>query len=160
MGVRTVATDGYLKICTNYMETDRTFQELQNEAIEQARVLNQSPTVEEHQQYTKAYNNLIEYYKILRTNEYRSMPPLEKGLVRMTPKEYLERVSYDIYGCTMLETVFECDCGQVKKYAADMRNGDIFPLIYLDYTHHRQEGRHRSLAYYTNGCNEIPVLIY
>lgn len=39
------------------------------------------------------------------------------------------------------------DFDKVHRYSEAMRNGDTFPVPYLDYDWHQQEGRHRAFAY-------------
>lgn len=159
-GIRKIGKDAYYSLCENYLITDIKFKDIQERIIAQYKLLRQSPSMKDIEIYKNLYNELVECYSILEKKEHKNLPPLQKGVVWMTTKEYLERVSYDIYGCTLLETIAECDNAQISNFAKDMKHGDTFPPIYLDYTNRKQDGRHRSLAYYINGYKEIPVTIY
>lgn len=77
----------------------------------------------------------------------------EKGqdakIVYMTPNEYLERCAKDIFNSTWEKTVASIErnyADTITKYANDMKNGDKFPIPYLNYVTENQEGRHRALA--------------
>lgn len=77
----------------------------------------------------------------------------EKGqdakIVYMSPNEYLERCAKDIFNSTWEKTVSSIErnyADTITKYANDMKNGDKFPIPYLDYVYLNQEGRHRALA--------------
>jgi len=94
-------------------------------------------------------------------------------IVEMSPKEYMQRVSYDIFSkipdndhaTTMRSTLRGVSNELASQYASEMNQGDKFPLPYLDYegmiySIPGQEGRHRAVAAYINGYDKIPVLIY
>lgn len=159
-GIRNINNDKYFSICKNYLLTDTKFAKLQKDIVEQYKILRESPSIEDLNRYNNLYDNICEYYELLGRKEFKKMPVINKGITKMSPKEYLERVSYDIYRCTLLETIAECDPEQIYRYTNDMNKGDIFPTVYIDYTNKKQEGRHRSLAYYLNNIKIIPVIIY
>lgn len=50
---------------------------------------------------------------------------------------------------------------KVEKYAENMKEGDVFPLPYLDYADNLQEGRHRALAFEKafGEYKEFPVMV-
>lgn len=90
----------------------------------------------------------------------------EKGkdskIVYMTADKYIDECINNIFNSSYEQTVTNSvDEDVVASYAEDMKKGDIFPLPYLDYVTHNQEGRHRMLAFkMVNGRNaEAPVLI-
>lgn len=80
-------------------------------------------------------------------------------LVEMSPKEYMERISYDVFGHTFQNTLNSAYEPKVQKYAKMMREGTKFDIGYIDYQRQEQEGRHRALAAYLNGYDKIPVYI-
>lgn len=87
---------------------------------------------------------------------------LAKGIgyiSEMTPKEYLERCSYDIFSSTYESTVLGVDYGNILKYAKEMSEGTKFDMGYLDYNSNKQEGRHRAMAAELLGIEKIPVYI-
>lgn len=93
---------------------------------------------------------------------------IEKGDVRvveMSPKEYMQRVSYEIFGSSMTRTMNGVNLETAKKYAQEMQAGSQAPMPYLDYdgllrVGMAQEGRHRAIAAYLNGYDKIPVAVY
>lgn len=103
------------------------------------------------------------------TNSYQSdvLEGKIKGktatIVEMSPDEYLERTYRQIFKKpTEKASAFsETPRTQkyVKEYAEAMRNGEKFPLPYLDYSTAQQEGRHRALAAKAAGIEKIPVVI-
>lgn len=88
---------------------------------------------------------------------------LENGrgyIAKMSPEEYIKRCAFDIFtGATIESTLGGCDESTVKKYEGMMRDGTKFDMPYLDYGRNGQEGRHRALAAYNLGIDEIPVLV-
>lgn len=69
-------------------------------------------------------------------------------IVQMTPKEYYEACAKDIFGCTVdhLLNSRKIHEDTIAKYRSDMKNGDVFPLCFLNYATQQQEGLHRMLA--------------
>ena len=81
-------------------------------------------------------------------------------IVEMSPKEYLERCAYQIFGEGTLESqIGSVDLKNVNKYADAMELGDQFPIPYLNFVSENQEGRHRALAAMMNGYEKIPVAV-
>ena len=84
-------------------------------------------------------------------------------VVEMSPDEYMERAYRQIFkkpsekGRTFADIPEHSE--DIAKYAEAMRNGEKFPLPYLDYTSAGQEGRHRALAAKAAGIDRIPVVI-
>lgn len=91
---------------------------------------------------------------------------LENGigfLAEMSPREYLERCAYDIFGSSF-ERAMYVEFENVQQYAQMMADGVQFDMGYLDYDIHGsgqfgQEGRHRAMAAYLLGIEKIPVYI-
>lgn len=65
----------------------------------------------------------------------------------MTPNEYYEKCAKDIFNMSVdsLMRSRRSD-GTTQQYVDAMLNGSQFPLCYLDYTTHNQEGLHRMMA--------------
>lgn len=84
-------------------------------------------------------------------------------IVEMSPDEYMERAYRQIFkkptekGKTFADIPEHSE--DIAKYAEAMRNGEKFPLPYLDYAGGGQEGRHRALAAKAAGIDRIPVVI-
>ena len=90
----------------------------------------------------------------------------EKGkdskIVYMTADEYINECINNIFKSNYESTVTNAvDMNTVYKYVFDMKHGDIFPIPYLNYVNHQQEGRHRMLAFkLLNGEDaKAPVLV-
>lgn len=81
-------------------------------------------------------------------------------LVEMTPMEYLEHVSYEIFNAP-LQPMIEHSISKsiAEKYAKEMNEGARFPIGFIDYIRKNQDGRHRALAAHLNGYDKIPVYI-
>lgn len=81
----------------------------------------------------------------------------------MSPKEYLQRITYDIFATrengSYMEKTLRINWANVKKYAKQMREGTKFDIPWLDYDQKGQEGRHRAIAALLNGYTEIPVAV-
>ena len=92
----------------------------------------------------------------------------------MSPTEYMEEVtdmfreaSIEEYPeqmkdreFTILDTFLGMGRGDgICKIVDDMRKGDVFPMLVLDYDLMQQEGRHRAMASHILQNYSIPVLI-
>ena len=86
---------------------------------------------------------------------------LEDGIgfiAEMSPDEYLDRISFEIFHTTR-ERAIVCDYENVKTYAKMIADGVKFDMGYLDYSNGGQEGRHRAMACKLLGIEKIPVYI-
>lgn len=87
-----------------------------------------------------------------------------KGFIaRMSPDEYLQRISYDIFETTV-EHATVVEFSNVQQYAQMMADGVKMDMGYINYEVHGsgrfgQEGRHRAMAAKLLGIDEIPVYI-
>ena len=79
-------------------------------------------------------------------------------IAEMTPDEYLERISMDIFH-TSYERTTSCYYENVKEYARQMASGVKFDMGYIDYEKGGQEGRHRAMSAKILGIEKIPVYI-
>jgi hypothetical protein len=94
--------------------------------------------------------------------EYKRKNKGENAYIsEMTPKEYIERVSKQIFKKPVETQPFAVNKKDVSKYVDDMGKGDKFPMPVLDYRKGMatQEGRHRAFAAEQAGLEKIPVLI-
>lgn len=81
-------------------------------------------------------------------------------VVEMSPKEYIERVNYQIFNkYTTAQNISGRSYNTVNEYAEMMRQGVKFDTPYLDYDEEGQEGIHRALAAIQNGYERIPVIV-
>lgn len=101
--------------------------------------------------------------KITKKDYYKFEKGKDCKLVYMTGKEYLEKCAKDIFGTDYDSAVTNnawVSQESVNAYAEAMKRGEVFPLCYLDYASHSQEGRHRALAFIKAfGENEkMPVM--
>ena len=106
-------------------------------------------------------SKLGSHQEILSDPEYfKENKNRELSKVVMTPDEYIEECA-EAFGIPKQELMESRDRDMFKKYAEDMRNGDKFPPLSLDYSQGKfsQEGIHRALASRYNGVNEVPVMI-
>ena len=101
------------------------------------------------------YSSLRDYYN---KNKW------EVSVVEMSPRDYL----YNSYSNKLDEwDKYEAiqhvaEDPSVAEYAENMKNGDKFPLVSIEYNEDgwlAQEGRHRALAAQRNGIETIPVLV-
>lgn len=82
-----------------------------------------------------------------------------KGFIaEMSPKEYLQRISYDVFGSTYSSTVSGVNENNVIKYANIMKSGTKFDMPSI-IEGKGQEGRHRAMAAYLLGYKKIPVYV-
>ena len=101
--------------------------------------------------------------KITKKEYYKFEKGKDCKLTYMTGKEYLEKCAKDIFGTDYDSAVTNSiwiSQESVDAYAEAMKRGEVFPLCYLDYKSHSQEGRHRALAFIKAfGENEkMPVM--
>ena len=88
----------------------------------------------------------------------------EKGmdgrLTTMTCDEYIQHCVDDIFKSSYEGVVRWVDEAKVHEYANHMKQGETFPIPYLNYVDEQQEGRHRAFAFKEAfGANaEFPVL--
>ena len=83
-------------------------------------------------------------------------------IVEMSPKEYLERITHQVFTKSTLQTTVRGTLAKnVAKYANMMRHGTKFymPSMTLNERERGQEGRHRALAAMLNGYSKIPVIV-
>ena len=110
----------------------------------------------------KAYKGEYEGFDMSKSTNSKQSDALEgklKGktatIVEMSPDEYMERAYRQIFKKPSEKGKVFADIPEhsedIAKYAEAMRNGEKFPLPYLDYGKNGgQEGRHRALA--ANSC--------
>ena len=87
-------------------------------------------------------------------------------VVEMSPREYLQRISYHIFGprydyTTLLENQFRIaqHDQSLKDILKAMKSGTKMYTPYLNYREKEQEGRHRAVAAMLMGMDRIPVVI-
>lgn len=94
--------------------------------------------------------------KVVREALYRCRWRLEI----VCPKEYINCVS-TFHGLDM-KSIKDSRCGgKIKSYADAMAQGDMFPVLVLDYSFKdrmAQEGLHRAFAASLAGIDRVPVL--
>ena len=85
----------------------------------------------------------------VRERDYFKFEKGKDGIITyMTANDYINHCIHDIFNSTYDRTVTNAvDWSSVDKYAEAMKNGEKFPLCYLDYVTNNQEGRHRALAF-------------
>ena len=85
----------------------------------------------------------------VRERDYFKFEKGRDGIITyMTADDYINHCIHDIFNSTYDKTVtYAVDWNNVDKYAKAMKNGEKFPLCYLDYVTNNQEGRHRALAF-------------
>lgn len=87
---------------------------------------------------------------------------VERGdavIVEMSPKEYLQRISYDVFKTSLQGGLRGVSISSIKKYATEMKSGTKYDMPWIDYKNGGQEGRHRALAAILNGYKKIPVAV-
>lgn len=68
-------------------------------------------------------------------------------VVMMTPEEYYQECATKVFTTSSDKLKAQRRANDlVDKYAQDMKSGDKFPLPYIDYPNHGQEGLHRMMA--------------
>lgn len=89
----------------------------------------------------------------------------KKGMIGkiewMSPREYIDKC---VVGFRSVGEPGEVERGRepklIKKYAKEMQQGDIFPMLELDYRGgFGQEGLHRAMAAEMIGVNKVPVFV-
>lgn len=74
----------------------------------------------------------------------------EKGMngrmTKMTCDEYIQHCVDDIFKSSYEGVVRWIDEAKVHEYARHMKQGETFPIPYLNYAEGQQEGRHRAFA--------------
>lgn len=85
-------------------------------------------------------------------------------IVRMTPDEYLKGAFEATDGSIGGDFASWMRSNKVspeklEKYAEDMKTGDRFPMVYIDYKKGSQDGRNRAVAASKAGAKDIPVAI-
>lgn len=79
-------------------------------------------------------------------------------IVEMSPKEYLQRISYEVFNNSLYRTM-NVNPRTVAKYANMMANGTKFDIGFINYKSIGQEGRHRAIAAMLLNADKIPVII-
>lgn len=96
-------------------------------------------------------------------HDYKKFEKLLDGNIEyMTGNEYIRHCIDDIFGSSYDQVVTKAvDKDKVQEYADLMRSGTTFPICYLDYVYHQQEGRHRALAFREafGDAAKMPVLV-
>lgn len=91
------------------------------------------------------------WYKVGRVSghDYQKFEKRRDGKITyMTCEDYINHCINDIFTKGYNSVVTNAvDFNRVHEYAEDMKNGDTFPVPYLNYSTHQQEGRHRAFAY-------------
>lgn len=86
---------------------------------------------------------------------------LEQGkgfMAEMSPKEYLQRITYDVFDSTWSSVVNGVNTDNVQKYMSMMKSGVKFDMPSI-IEGSGQEGRHRAMAAYLLGIKKIPVYV-
>ena len=80
-------------------------------------------------------------------------------IAEMSPKEYLQRISYDVFESTWSKTFSGVNTTNVLVYMQMMKNGVKMDMPSMKPGSTKQEGRHRAMAAYLLGIDKIPVYI-
>ena len=95
---------------------------------------------------TSYYNNFLNE----RDLEYMQKSKNRTGeVVYMTPSEYYQECASKIFQETSVDNLKKqrgANADRISQYKEDMLAGDKFPLCYLNYPDHAQEGLHRMMA--------------
>lgn len=95
---------------------------------------------------TSYYDNFLNE----RDSEYMRKSKNRKGeLVMMSPNEYYRECAESVFknsSVASLKAQRNADSGLIRHYQEDMKNGDKFPLCYINYADSGQEGLHRMMA--------------
>jgi hypothetical protein len=91
------------------------------------------------------YNDFLkpDQLKYLQTEKNRT-----GEIVQMTPREYYEDCAKYVFDMSVDELLNSRKVNEetIAKYRDDMKNGDVFPLCFINYADKSQEGLHRMLA--------------
>ena len=83
-----------------------------------------------------------------------------KGFIaEMSPKEYLQRITYDCFGSTWSSVVSGVNTNNILIYMQMMKNGVKMDMPSMKPGSPTQEGRHRAMAAYLLGIKTIPVYV-
>lgn len=98
--------------------------------------------------HTSYYDNFLNEKDLAYMRKAKN---LDGKIVMMTPDEYYEEASKIFKRGSNRNTdvaslVLQRSNKYTDKYVEDMKNGDVFPLCYLNYADNGQEGLHRMLA--------------
>lgn len=105
------------------------------------------------------YNNFLNPKDLAYMQEAKN---LTGEIVMMTPEKYYQEAVKIFKGRhNEDDLIAQRSDTSLEQYMDDMRNGDVFPLCFLDYANSTQEGLHRMLAAaLTFGWNiKYPVLV-
>lgn len=92
------------------------------------------------------------------TDYYKLKFHEQANLVWMSPEEYLEGCA-KIFNTSYDKQYSQGNTKETNTYAKNMKDGNKFPLPYLNYVNSGQEGRHRAVACMKLGISKIPVLV-
>ena len=101
-------------------------------------------------------------YEMQRDPEYWAEKKGKVGeMVWMSPTEYVERCERGFKSIGEPGAVRGGRSPEkIKRYAADMKKGDKFPMLELDYSNgFGQEGLHRAMAAEVLGVEKVPVWV-
>ena len=113
-----------------------------------------------HEEFDTTTTKMDPYDNMLNDPEYVAKAKRRKhGIVYMHPLTYIEKAAKG-FGSSYEDVVRSRDMALVDEYAEDMKRGDKFPLITLDYSMgFTQEGLHRAMAAAKLGYEKIPVMV-
>lgn len=80
-------------------------------------------------------------------------------IAEMSPREYLQRITYQSFGSTWGRVLQSVDTKNVMKYADMMASGVKFDMPSMTVGEAKQEGRHRAMAAMLLGIKTIPVYV-
>ena len=80
-------------------------------------------------------------------------------IAEMSPREYLQRITYQSFGSTWGRVLQSVDAKNVMKYVDMMASGVKFDMPSMTVGEAKQEGRHRAMAAMLLGIKTIPVYV-